>query len=162
MLKYFLFAQFLIPAIICYFSSFASAEDPVKASLGSSLPAPGIFISVRDYIELKPSDFKRLTGRKLTFKELIAFWLTQRKFKKAIRRDGSENLLALQRKPKDRFKWNWGGFFLGFLLPGFGIIVSLFIKDNEKRNRITTAAIGTLTVLTAGMIILIIELTNDL
>ena len=107
------------------------------------LPGTGIPISLADYVKLKPSDFKRLTGEKPKLKEIIALKITQRQIKKTIRKDGTVDVLSFQQKSKQHFKWHLGGFFLGLLLPVLGLIIAAFIKDDLRKNRIDSAAIGT-------------------
>jgi|SRR5688572_14233490 len=162
MFKYFLFTSFLISIIHSSSATTLSFKETKKDDVFITLPGTGISLSITDYIKLKPSDFKKLKGQKLTLKELIAFKMTQKKIKKAVRKDGTVDIVELQQKPKERFKWHWGGFFLGLFLPVIGIVISLFIKDDEKRNKMTSASISTLAVMTVGMIILIINLSNNL
>ena len=105
-----------------------------------------------DYILLKPSDYKKLTGHKLNWKEAIGFRSAQKQIKRTIQKDGTVNMLALEKKAKERYKWHWGGFFLGLLLPIIGMIISAFIKDDKRKNRTNSAAIGTLVACVAFII----------
>jgi hypothetical protein len=120
-----------------------------------TLTGTSISMNLAEYIELKPSHFKKLTGQKLTLKEMIAFKITKKQIIKAIRNDGTADLLAFNKKTKEPFKWHWGGFFLGLLLPIVGMVIAAFIKDDQKKNRVNSAAIGTLIVSAAFLIFLL-------
>lgn len=127
---------------------------------------PGIIgsLSIKEYIQLSPSDFRKLTGHKLTLKEMIVLKITQKRIKKTIRKDGTIDLYAYQKAVSNEpFKWHWGGFFLGLMLPfGIGVIIAALIKDNKKKNRITSAAIGTCVSSLILLVILFISISNSL
>jgi hypothetical protein len=61
-------------------------------------------------------------------------------------------MLAFTKQSKEPFKWNWGGFFLGLFLPIVGLIITAFFKDDQRKNRITSAAIGTAVVCAAFLL----------
>ena len=74
----------------------------------------------------------------------MIFKMTQRWVKKGMKKKEFVAIALLQVKEKKPFKWHWGGFFLGLLLPfGIGIIISALIKNERKSDRVTSAAIGT-------------------
>jgi hypothetical protein len=108
-------------------------------------------------VRLKPSDLRRLTGKKLNLKETIVFKGTQKQIKKTIRKDGTINMAAYQKAAKEPFKWHWGGFFLGLLVP-IGFIITLFFKDKNKKNRTNSALYGMLLVLAIGATLLVLSL----
>jgi len=152
MSKYFLSILFLICTAHSYSAVTIPFKDPKADQVFITLTGTGMSLSLIDYIQLKPLDFKRLTGHKLTLKETIVFKITQRRIKKTIRKDGSVDVFAFNNQAKEPFKWNWGGFFLGLLLPILGLILTAFFKDDQRKNRITSAAIGTLIVCLAFVI----------
>ena len=85
---------------------------------------------------------------------MIVLKIEQRRIKKAIRKDGSINMFVFNKEVKKSFKWHWGGFFLGLLLPVLGLIITAFIQDDQRKNRIDSAAIGTCVF--AGIFIVIV------
>jgi len=141
MYKYFLSTLILI----CTVHSYSAIPIPIKDTAANrrfiSL-GPGISLSLADYILLKGSDFKKLTGCKLNWKEAMAFKIAKKKIKKVVKKDGTADMLALDKRPKKPFKWNWGGFFLGLLLPVLGLIITAFFKDEQRKSRIDSAGIG--------------------
>ena len=118
------------------------------------LPGTNSHLTIDEFLKLNPSDIKRLTGKKLTLKEVFALKFTQAKIKTAIRKNKTIDKLTFYNKDKKPFKWHWGGFFLGLLLPfGVGIIISALIKNERKSDRVTSAAIGTAIISLAIIII---------
>ena len=142
--KYFLFPLLLIGTNHLYSATTIVFKDPQADQVFITLTGTSISMNLIDYIQLKPLDFKTLTGHKLTFKETIALKITQKRIKKTIRKDGTVDVLAFDKQAKEPFKWHWGGFFLGLLLPILGMVIAAFIKDDQRKNRTTSACIGTL------------------
>ena len=64
-------------------------------------------------------------------------------------------MAAYEEAAKEPFKWHWGGFFLGLLLPVLGLLITAFFKDDQRKNRIDSAAIGTLIACIAFLIIVL-------
>ena len=121
---------------------------------------PGInpILTIEEFLKLKPSDIKRLTGKKLSLKEVIALKFTQSKIKIDIQKNRSIDKFVFLNKDKRTFKWHWGGFFLGLLLPfGIGIIISALKKNERKSDRVMSAAIGTAI---TSLIIIILVLSS--
>jgi hypothetical protein len=161
MKKYFFLIFILLATTYSYATKKFSGSDPKTEQLFILLPGTDIHISLADYLKLKPSDFKKLTGEKLKLIDVIYLKINQKRLKKAIRKDGSIDALALERIAKEPFKWHWGGFFLGLLLPVAGLIITFFIKDEHRKNRILSATIGTSFALSIGLLIaVIIAVTN--
>lgn len=158
--KYFFCFLLLIGTTHSYSTTISPLNDPKADQVFFRLPGTDISINLSDYILLKPSDFKKLTGHKLTWKETIGFKLTQRQIKRTIRKDGTVDMLAFQKKAKEPFKWHWGGFFLGLLLPVLGMIIAAFIKDDQRKNRTNSAVIGTLVVCVAFFIFFLVSASN--
>ena len=144
MLNCFLSAFFLFCNVHLNSAITIPLKDPQADQIFITLTGMSVVMNMEDYIQLKPSDLKKLTGHQLTLKERIVLKITQRQIKKTIRKDGTVDLLAFHEKAKEPFKWHWGGFFLGVLLPVLGLIITAFFKDDQRKNRITSAAIGTL------------------
>ena len=153
MSKYFILILFLVGNVYSYSAVTIRFKDPKADQVFITLTGTGISMNLTAYIQLKPLDIKRLTGHRLTLKETIVFKITQKRIKKTIKKDGSVDIIAFNKQAKEPFKFNWGGFLLGLLLPVLGLIVTAFFKDDQRKNRITSAAIGTLIACVAFVII---------
>ena len=122
------------------------------------LPGTNSNLTIDQFLKLKPSDIERLTGKKLSLKEVFTLKLTQAKIKTSIRKNRIISKLTFYDKGKKPFKWHWGGFFLGLLLPfGIGIIISALNKNERKPDRVTSAAIGTAII---SLVIIILVLSS--
>ena len=119
-------------------------------------------IQIDEFVRLNPQEYKKITGKKLSLKEVIALKITQKRIKKIISQGGSIDRVNLGNSSKE-FKWHWGGFLLGFFLPGLGFIITFFIKDEHRRNRIFSALIGfTLILGFIGIILFLKAITGGL
>ena len=115
-------------------------------------------LTIDEFLKLNPSDIKRLTGKKLSLREVLTLKFTQAKIKTAKRKNRTIDKLTFYNKDKKPFKWHWGGFFLGLLLPfGIGMIISALKKNERKSDRVTSAAIGTAII---SLVIIIIGLSS--
>ena len=152
MVKYLFFILLFICTIPSYAATTPSFNDPKADQVFVALTGPGMSMKLSDYIQLKSSDFKRLRGQKLTWKETMAFAITKRQVKKAQRKNSAPNTIVYQKKAKERFKWHWGGFFLGMLFP-FGLIIALSINDEKRKDRIRTSLFGMAAVLLIALLV---------
>jgi hypothetical protein len=60
-----------------------------------------------------------------------------------IKKDGTESIEELSKVEATKgFQFDWGGFFLGLFLGLTGFIITLFIKDSNKKNRMLSSLIG--------------------
>lgn len=138
-----LLTSFIIVLSLGSYSSEYLISDPKPGVPKIILPGKAIEFGLNEFILLKPRDYKKITGRKLSVKEFLIFKMTQHWAKKEMKKKGIV-IALLQDKDKKPFKWHWGGFFLGLLLPfGIGIIISALKKNEKKSDRVTSAAIGT-------------------
>ena len=111
-------------------------------------------LTIDEFLKFNPSDIKRLTGKKLSLREVVSLKLAQANLKTSKRKHKNDKL-TFDNTDKKPFKWHWGGFFLGLLLPfGIGMIISALKKDERKKDRVTSAAIGTL--ITSIVIIILV------
>src|SRR5688572_1801176 len=161
MRKHFLSIPFLICTTYSYSTITFPLNDPQANHIFLTVAGTDISINLADYIKLKPSDFKKLTGHKLTWKDIIIFKIAQKEIKKTIRKDGTVDMVAFYKKTKEPFKWHWGGFFLGMLVP-IGFIVTLFIKDEKRKNRITSSLFGMAVALSIGLLIALMIVASSL
>jgi hypothetical protein len=147
--------------IVCIFNSYSltnlSGHDPQASQIFIPLPETNTKICLTDYVKLNIHRYKELTGRKLNWKEAIALKSTQKQIKKIIRKDGTIDTRAWQKVSNESFKFHWGGFLLGLLIP-VGFIITLFFKDKNKKNRTKSALYGMLLVLAIGATLLVLSL----
>lgn len=145
-----------ILSMVCTFYSYSTSvysSIELKAKQVSIvIPGTNERINLVDYVKLKASQLKKLTGKKLTLKERIVFKINQKQLKKTIRKDGSIDMDAYKKAAEEPFKWHWGGFFLGMLFP-IGFIITLCIKDEKRKNRIRSSLFGIATVLLISLLI---------
>jgi|SRR5688572_16763161 len=117
--------------LLLYSSGVISAILPVFDNDTSNYKTPAV-----ESLTLKPHGYK-----KSSVKEFTIFKFTQKKIKKIIRKGKTIDQITFDKSSKE-FKLHWGGFLLGFFLPGLGFIITFFIKDQHRRNRIFSALIG--------------------
>jgi hypothetical protein len=84
MFKYFLFLLLFTLSVKSYSANIIFFGEPKANEVFYSLPGMEMRLSLADYIKMKPSDFKKITGHKLTLKETIVFKITQKRIKKTI------------------------------------------------------------------------------
>ena len=150
--------------VACTFNSYSLSNLPLNDPQASQILVPligtDIKICLTDYMKLSPYTYKKLTGERLKWKEAITLKMTQKQLKKTIRKDGTIDMAAYQKAAKEPFKWHWGGFLLGLLVP-IGFIITLFFKDKNRKNRINSAVYGMLLVLAIGATLLVLSLVTN-
>ena len=115
-------------------------------------------LTIDEFLKLKPSDFKSLARKKLSLREVLTLKFTLANIKSSKRKNRIIDKLTFNNPDKKPFKWHWGGFFLGLLLPfGIGMIISSLKKNERKKDRVTSAAIGTLI---TSIVIIILALSS--
>ena len=127
-----------------YSTSIYSSIEPKPEQISITIPGTDETINLAEYVKLKASDLKGFIGKNLTLKKRIVFRINQKRIKKTIRKDGTVDMIAYEKAAKEPFKWHWGGFFIGLLVPILGMVIAAFIKDDQRKNRTTSACIGTL------------------
>ena len=142
--------------IACTHCSFSTIPFSEPSNIYLTLPQTSTNLSVSEFLKFKPSDYKKLTGKRLTLKESIVLKIVQKRIKKSLKKDGTIDTLTFN-KDKRPFKWHWGGFFLSLLLPFVGLLIAgLIKKDDKKWDRINSAAIGT-AIISLVIIILVLR-----
>jgi hypothetical protein len=101
----------------------------------------GKMISLSKFMSLKPSDYRELTGKKMSFKERISLKLFQHHFQNSINTDGTVDLQKFK-ADEDDSGHAIGWFALGFLLGIIGLIIALVINDDNRHDRIKWTLIG--------------------
>lgn len=145
-----------LPVYFCFASSSLSElKDPLASELMIPLFKTGKFISVENFIQLTPKDYKRIVGKKMSLKERIDLSFGKKYLKKAIKKDGTVDTRKMGFF--GRWQWHWGGFFLGFFLSLPGVIITLFINDDYKWDRFWSAVKGALVAIAILSLILAIS-----
>jgi hypothetical protein len=142
MKKISLFVATLLLAVSLHASSVFVSENPTANKVMVPLFNSGKTIPLSDFMKLTPSEYKTMTGTKLSFKEKISLKLFQRHFKNAINNDGSVNLEKFHQDEDDMSSFHFGWFALGFFLGLIGLIIALVISDDKRQGRIKWTAIG--------------------
>lgn len=139
---------FFLPFIFSFTvhaTSIVNPKDPSADQIMVPLGDGPYMISLSDYINLSPKEYRNITGHKLSLKEKIKLKLTQSILKKAMKKTGFNKEYLAERGLFDEWSWHWGGFALGFFLSIIGVIIALFINDDYRTDRFRTA------LLTAGI-----------
>ena len=127
-------------------------ETPVKKSLNASLVMlpvgkDGKKISLQELSNISRKELEKITGRKMSLPERIAFKATQRKLRNSINEQGEINDKKLKKvfgNAGDGGGFHLGGFALGFLLGLIGILIAYLMNDDLKKQRVKWAWIGLL------------------
>lgn len=81
----------------------------------------------------------------MNLKEKVSLKIFQRHLKKSINKDGTVNIEKFKKLDDNVKKFNIGWYLLGFFLGVIGLIIVLFIKDENRKARIKWTATGWLT-----------------
>ena len=136
-------------AILILASSFASTPMSVTPGVmyASQIMIPvgkdGKKISLLELSKISKDDLEKMTGRKMSGIQAMAFKGAQKKMNKGIDNNG----VVTSKKMKKVFTsgdtgFNVGGFALGFLLGLIGVLITYLINDDKKQNRRKWAWIG--------------------
>ena len=79
--------QQLLPAI-CLLLLTLPAPASTTPEISKPVPPPASTITIQDIIKLSPRQFEQKTGKKLRFKEKIAYKILKWKLKKNLRKEG--------------------------------------------------------------------------
>ncbi|MCB0656221.1 MAG: hypothetical protein KDC57_08805 [Saprospiraceae bacterium] len=90
---------------------------------------PATNITVAEYSQMRIKDLQELSGHKLKWQEKVSFKLTQRAIKKKLRRGEAFDFDA-----SSSYRFNIGGFLLGFFLGVVGVLLSLLFGRNAFRS----------------------------
>ncbi|MBR9921019.1 MAG: hypothetical protein GYB31_09285 [Bacteroidetes bacterium] len=103
-------------------------------------------LSVEEFLDMSPGDIKARTGKKMNFREKMAFRMARHRVKKAQKR--GENLSMAAAYDDASGDFNLGGFLLGFLLGPIGVLLSLLFGKGAFRSSL----IGLLCAIIVGLI----------
>jgi hypothetical protein len=138
-------------ALLFVTATFATAnvEAPILKADQLFFPVGknGQKISYAQLATISLADLQALTGKKMGFMQRVNFRMAQKKMQKSIAADGT-----IQNKKIQKFftkkgnagdsGFHAGGFALGFLLWGLGVLIAYLIDDDYKQNRVKWAWIG--------------------
>ncbi len=124
-----------------------SRPNPKASEIFLPLGVDGSKISLLELSRLKVKEVEQISGKKLSFSDRLAFKIAQKKLRDNISPDGTFDTKRLEKAFKQQQKggetgFHFGGFALGFFLGLIGLIISFFINDDYKRNRVKWAWIG--------------------
>jgi hypothetical protein len=131
----------LVMALVCLTNSTvwsASANSPSKTQKRKAETQQTLaHLATMDYKELKDlkvKDWEEKAGRKLRLKEKIFLGMAKKQAQKFDRK------VQKGKAQPNEFKFNIGGFLLGFFLGLIGLLITLAFKD--QKNALISAAIG--------------------
>ena len=136
-------------AVMLLASSFASTPVTVTPGVmyASQIMIPigkdGKNISLLELSKISKADLEKMTGKKMSGIQAMAFKGAQKKMNKGIDNKG----VVTNKKMQKAFTsgdtgFNIGGFALGFLLGLIGVLIAYIINDDKKQNRRKWAWIG--------------------
>jgi len=135
----------ILIALLLAFSLNASTviESRVyPASIMLPLFNSGKMISLDNFMKLKPSGYKKITGKRMNLKEIICLKIVQHHLKNAINDDGSVNLKKFSDDESDSIWSNLDWVALGFFLGPIGLLIAVVINDGNRHQRIQWTAVG--------------------
>ncbi len=126
---------FVLVSVRISFAAFPPLTLPSADSAATSAALPKDFNDLtgdqkrqlmEQFTKMSPSEFEKMTGKKLSGVEKLSFKLTQQRMKHQLkRRAEGEGLFS---------NFNIGGFLLGFLLGIIGVLLAyIFSKDSDLR-----------------------------
>lgn len=130
------------------FATVSITSPRLKASeIFVSVGKSGQKISLLDLSTMKIKELEQIRGDKMGFKDRISFKIAQKKLRDNIAPDGSLDTKKIEKAFKKQQRggetgFHFGGFALGFFLGIIGLVISFFINDDYKQNRVKWAWIG--------------------
>lgn len=118
--------------------------NPNAANILFPVGKEGKTISLLELSTISRANLENLTGRKMGMFERMAFKSSQRKIKKGLNENGEivgKKIKRLFDEPK-KPGFDGGGFALGLVLGGIGVLIAYLIKDGDNKNRQKWAWIG--------------------
>ena len=119
-------------------------SNPNAANLLFPIGKEGKTISLLELSTISRANLETLTGRKMNMFERMAFKSSQKKIKRGLNENGEvvgKKLKKLFDEPKGP-GFDGGGFALGLVLGGIGVLIAYLIKDGDNKNRQKWAWIG--------------------
>jgi len=150
----------LVVSFLLITGSFASVTTMAPAKKASEIFIPigktGQKISIQELSVISMKDLQKMTGKKMSFTEKMAFKAGQHQLRKNIHADGTlDKGLANKLSKGDDLTtgFHLGGFALGFLLWLLGVLIAYLINDDKKKNRVKWAWIGAAAATVLGIVL---------
>lgn len=89
-------------------------------------------LSAEEFLDLNAKDLKKITGKKLRFRDRMALKLAQQNVKKLMKEGASIDTAAEYKKARGGF--NILGFLLGFVLGPIGVLLAWIFVDAGLRS----------------------------
>ena len=126
------YAVISMVSILFYFPVFAVAETELIAKpAATSVSTPILTFTLEQIIHLTPKEYKKLTGKKMRFGQVLSLKYAQHKIKKQVKRGEPVNMFQVN-QDIDATDFSFAGFLLGFLLSIFGVLIAYLIGDRRK------------------------------
>jgi uncharacterized membrane protein YeaQ/YmgE (transglycosylase-associated protein family) len=107
-------------------------------------------VTVKDFISFNTKDYKKLTGKKLSFKEKMGMKLMQKDLARKVRAnklDENAKLDFAQTMAEGERSFNIGGFLLGLLLGLIGVALAHIFSRDRAFRRSSWQGVGVLIVI---------------
>ena len=101
------------------------ALTPAAALAEAGLPA-GTVDKLEDFLDMTPKEYRKLTGKKLSFKEAIVLKVAQKKIKKQLRKSGQQ---------REDIPVSKGLFIVLAILVPIAAVIMMGIADDWSGNR---------------------------
>jgi hypothetical protein len=159
-MKKFLALFAALSIMISSFAAFPLVDKPAKKASEIMIPiGKNMQISLLDLAMISPSQFEKLTGKKMNLVDKAGFRIAQKDLRKSINSDGTVNnqkIAKLLKKADGSSGFNLGGFALGFLLGLIGVLIAYVISDDNKKARTKWAWIGFLAALVLWLLVFVV------
>jgi hypothetical protein len=159
-MKKFLALFAALSIMISSFAAFPLFDKPAKKASEIMIPiGKNMQISLLDLAMISPSQFEKLTGKKMNLVDKAGFRIAQKDLRKSINSDGTVNnqkIAKLLQKADGSSGFNLGGFALGFLLGLIGVLIAYVISDDNKKARTKWAWIGFLAALVLWLLVFVV------
>lgn len=97
----------------------------------TSANVPVLSLTLKQIISLTPKEYKKITGKKMSFGQRLSLKFVQYKIKKQLSRNQVINLTEAN-TDIDATDFSFAGFLLGFLLSILGVLIAYLIGDRRK------------------------------
>ncbi len=136
------FIIFIVSLVILFSSVYSIAGVPVNNT--PKIKVEGLVeLTHQEFLDLNAKEVKQKTGKRIGLKKKIALKIAQNKLKNGIKKGNAPT-------KTQEFKFNIGGFLLGFFFGLIGTLLCLLFKD--QKNAVLSSLIG------LGVLILIVVL----
>ncbi len=115
--------------------------------------APVKDLTIDEFLELSPKEFRKMTGERMKFKDRIVFGMVKKNMRKQLKKAEKNEEYAFTPPQETAFSFHWGAFFLGLFLTLLGLIISFFFRDG---NAWKSALIGMLISIAIWTIIVLV------